>query len=118
MGNVWKGIQPLRVASGWVVDVNNFYEFDPLPENMEWFYGSVLISGHHVKTGLCFDSRYEPEGDPKGEYVLDFIEMKINKKTGDVESEAFIGSRRTRSRVEFIEWIESFMFVGKGGLGG
>lgn len=111
MTDTWRKLQPLRVASGWSIDVNNLYHFDPTPENMEWFFGSILISGHHEKTGLCFDSRYEPEGDPAGEYVLDFLRFRANKKTGEVEMHEFLGSRSTRSREEFVDWIETFMFT-------
>ncbi|MBD2816818.1 hypothetical protein ID850_19305 [Xenorhabdus sp. Flor] len=111
--NIWRKLQPLRVANGWVIGVNNFYEYEPIEENMDWFYGSILITGHHVSSDLCFDSRYEPEGDPNGSYVLDFFIIKTNKKTGKVEEEKFLGSKQTRSKTEFIAMLEEFMFTGK-----
>ncbi|EIX1535936.1 hypothetical protein E7W39_04700 [Cronobacter sakazakii] len=105
MNDTWKKIQSLRVASGWSIDVNNFYEYEPTIENMTWFYGSILISGHNNK-GLCFDARYEPEGDPNGEFVVDFL--KLSKKG---EDEAFLGSMKTKSKQKLIEFIEYFMFT-------
>ncbi|WP_336282396.1 hypothetical protein [Cronobacter dublinensis] len=105
MIDTWKKIQPLRVASRWSIDVNNFYEYEPTVENMNWFYGSVLISGHNNK-GLCFDAKYEPEGDPDGEFIVDFL--KISKKGVD---EAFLGSKKTKSKQDLIQFIEYFMFT-------
>lgn len=111
MTDTWRKLQPLRVASGWSIDVNNLYRFEPTPENMEWFFGSILISGHHEQSGLCFDARYEPEGDPEGAYVLDFLRFRADRKTGDIELHELLGSRRTRSLQEFVAWIETFMFT-------
>ncbi|MCG8709709.1 hypothetical protein JHU04_002960 [Brenneria sp. 4F2] len=93
MVTVWKGMQPLRVASGWSIDVNNFYSLEPSSENRDWFCGSVLISGNNNK-GLCFDSKFEPEGDPNGEFVLDFIQLFTSK-----QNEHFIGTKKTKSRL-------------------
>ncbi|NHB90318.1 hypothetical protein [Photorhabdus tasmaniensis] len=111
--DIWKNIQPLRIPSRWVIDVNNFYDYEPTKENMDWFYGSILISGHNSLDGLCFDSRYEPEGDPNGLFVLDFFIIKTNKKTGKTEEEKFLGSKQTRDKSKFINILEEFMFTGK-----
>ena len=112
--DIWKKLQPLRVPSRWVIDVNNFYNYEPTKENMDWFYGSILISGHNSLDGLSFDSRYEPEGDPNGSFFLDFFILKINKKTQKAEGiEKFLGTKQTRSKAEFIELLEEFMFTGK-----
>lgn len=113
MKNVWEKIQPIKVASGWTIDVNNFYAFEPTPENMEWFYGSILISGHNDQMSLCFDSKYEPEGDPNGEYILDFYTMKNNKKNNKLEVSEMIGTKHTKDKKIFIGYIERFMFTGK-----
>ncbi|HCT3785891.1 hypothetical protein [Proteus mirabilis] len=111
--DIWKNIQPLRIPSRWVIDVNNFYHYEPTKENMDWFYGSILISGHNSLNGLCFDSRYEPEGDTNGLFVLDFFIIKTNKKTGKIEEEKFLGSKQTRDKAMFINMLEEFMFTGK-----
>ena len=111
MTNAWRNLQPLRVASGWAIDVNNLYAFDPIPATMTWFFGSILISGHHERSGLAFDSRYEPEGDPEGMYVLDFLRFRANKKTGEIELHELLITRSTRDREELVSWIESFMFT-------
>ena len=63
-------IQRLRVPSGWNISINNFYEVEPVEEFIEYFYGSVLISGDCKNMGLGFDSRYEPEGTPDGFFIL------------------------------------------------
>ncbi|MHA8111808.1 hypothetical protein ACX122_01555 [Kosakonia cowanii] len=107
MNDTWTNLQPLRIASGWCIDFNNFYAFEPNAENMRWFYGSILISGHNQK-GLCFDSRYEPEGDPDGAFVLDFIQLPQDGK-----AEIFLGTTKTRSKSDFITQIETFMFTEK-----
>jgi hypothetical protein len=71
----WRRLQPLRVASGWMIDMNSLYAVDPSVETADWLHGSVLISGHLGRSGLCFDVRFEPEGDPEGCYVVDFLRL-------------------------------------------
>jgi len=106
----WNKLQPLRVASGWVVDINNFYEIDPSASTMNWFVGSVLISGHHEKTGLCFDARYEPEGDLRGCFVIDFMVLECKEER---RAAKFLGTRETKERSSLVKYIEEFMFVEK-----
>lgn len=73
-------IQPLRISPGWDVSINNFYEVDPVDEFIEYFYGSVLISGDNKNMGLSFDSRYEPEGIPNGNFILVLQKNEYDKR--------------------------------------
>lgn len=100
----------MRIPSGWHISLNCFFEVDPTPDTMEWFYGSVLIGGTNLGTGYCFDARFEPEGDPNGSYVVDFIRVKFDK-TGEVipESEKVIGSATSKTRHEFSSILENYM---------
>ena len=100
----WEKIQPLRVESGWTIDINRLFDLEPISENMEWFYGSVLISGHNTD-GLCFDVRYEPEGEPDGEFIIDLLQLE----TKTIE-EKLLTSFSTKNRSELIFIIEYFMF--------
>ncbi|MFG2696410.1 hypothetical protein [Kitasatospora sp. NPDC048407] len=110
----WRGLQPLRVAPGWVIDMNSLYAVDPSPETMEWLYGSVLVSGHLVHDGLCFDARWEPEGDPEGRYEVDFLVLAGFKRKGvPAGVHTYVGSWSTRSRPELVAVLEEFMFTRK-----
>lgn len=44
MAETEPGLQPLRIPGGWKVDMNALYELEPAPENIDWFYGSILFS--------------------------------------------------------------------------
>ncbi|MEV7548704.1 hypothetical protein AB0N89_03670 [Amycolatopsis sp. NPDC089917] len=123
MKDHWRLLQPLRVAAGWRIDISGLYAVDPSPETMEWFYGSVLISGNDGHSRLTFDARWEPEGDPEGCYTVDFLRLpragkgkgkglarEGNTARGRDEVE-FIGTWTTRSRPELVAVLESFMFT-------
>jgi len=103
-------LQPIRVPSGWTITINNLFEVELTAETTEWFSSSVLLGGVRRSTGHCFDSRVEPEGDPEGEFVVDFLTIEHDKHGKPVKnSEAFLGEFRTRHKARFIEKIESFM---------
>ena len=103
-------LQPLRVPSDWTITINNLYEIELTPETAHWFSSSVLLGGARQSTGYCFDSRVEPEGDPNGEFVIDFLKIDYDQKGKPVKnSEVFLGEFRTKSKIEFIKKIESFM---------
>ena len=42
MNDLWKKIQPLRVANGWTIDLNNLYDIELTQENIGWFCGSFF----------------------------------------------------------------------------
>ncbi|HHQ4309183.1 TPA: hypothetical protein ACSP7Y_005261 [Serratia fonticola] len=63
-------LQPIRVPTGWAISINNFFDIVPTDKHIDYFYASVLISGDRKLMGLSFDSRYEPEGVPNGEFIL------------------------------------------------
>jgi hypothetical protein len=97
-------LQPLRVPSGWTITINNLYEVDLTPETAEWFSSSVLLGGARQTTGHCFDSRVEPEGDPSGEFVIEFLTIKYDKKGNPLKnSETFLGEFKTKNKMEFIK---------------
>ena len=103
-------LQPIRVPSGWTVTINNLFEVELTPETSDWFTCSVLLGGVRRSSGHCFDSRVEPEGDPNGEFVIDFLKIDYDQKGKPVKnSEVFLGEFRTKSKIEFIKKIESFM---------
>lgn len=103
-------LQPVRVPSGWTITINNLFEVELTPENVDWFTSSVLIGGVRRSTGHCFDSRLEPEGDPDGEFVIEFLEIQYDHKGKPVKnSEVLLSEFRTYSKAEFIGKIESFM---------
>ncbi|WP_245193122.1 hypothetical protein [Amycolatopsis alba] len=104
------------MAAGWRIDISSLYAVDPSPETMEWFYGSVLISGNDHHSRLSFDARWEPEGDPEGCYTVDFLRLpRPRKGTGNAvrgpDEVEFIGTWTTRSRPELVAVLESFMFT-------
>ncbi|GGQ65105.1 hypothetical protein [Kitasatospora griseola] len=112
MADTWRQLQPLRVAPAWVIDMNSLYAVDPSPDTMEWFYGSVLISGHLVHNGLCFDARWEPEGDPDGCYQVDFLQLAgFPRKGTPTGVHTWFGTWTTRSRAELVAVLEEFMFT-------
>ncbi|WP_344325890.1 hypothetical protein [Kitasatospora putterlickiae] len=114
MSETWRRLQPLRVAPGWRIDMNSLYAVDPSPETMEWFYGSVLVSGHLAHDGLCFDVRWEPEGDPEGCYEVDFLRLAgVGRKGSPTGEPACLGTWTTRSRPALVTALEEFMFSGR-----
>ena len=77
MRSNWKDLQPIRVANGWTIDINNFYQFELNKENLDWYYGEFLLCGTHSQKKVCFDSSYEPEGDPEGFLTVRFYSMNL-----------------------------------------
>ena len=110
-------LQPIRVPSGWTITINNLFEVELTKETAEWFSSSVLLGGVRRSTGHCFDARVEPEGDPDGEFIIEFLTIKYDHKVLPVKnSEFFLGNfktknkeQRTKNKEEFIEKIESYM---------
>ena len=103
-------LQPIRVPSGWTITINNLFEVEPTKETAEWFSSSVLLGGVRRSTGHCFDARVEPEGDPDGEFIIEFLTIKYDHKGLPVKnSEFFLGNFKTKNKEEFIEKIESYM---------
>lgn len=110
-------LQALRVPSGWTITINNLFEVELTPQTADWFSSSVLLGGVRRSTGDCFDARLEPEGDPDGEFVVDFLTIRYDKACKVIKnSEVFLGEFRTRSKAEFIEKIESYMLARKTAL--
>ncbi|WP_338804602.1 hypothetical protein WDV76_04400 [Xenorhabdus griffiniae] len=103
-------LQPLRIPSGWSIDINNFYEFEPTEENIEWYFGSVLIGGCQKSTGLSFDSRYEPEGKPFGDFILVYQKIEFDKR-GRVKNVTVLKVKKTKDKSEFINMLEHFMIT-------
>ena len=103
-------LQPIRVPSGWTITINNLFEVELTKETTEWFSSSVLLGGVRKSTGHCFDARVEPEGDPEGEFVIDFLTIQYDNKGKPVKnSEVFLGDFKTKNKSEFIDKIESYM---------
>ncbi|MFE3946582.1 hypothetical protein ACFXPV_32725 [Streptomyces sp. NPDC059118] len=67
---------------------------DPSADTIDWFYGSVLVSGHDHYSRLCFDVRWEPEGDPEGCDVVDFLRLarQGKRKAREADTAEFIGT--------------------------
>lgn len=103
-------LQPIRVPSGWTITINNLFEVELTKDTTEWFSSSVLLGGVRRSTGHCFDARVEPEGDPDGEFIIEFLTVKYDIRGLPIKnSEVFLGDFRTKSKAEFIDKIESYM---------
>ncbi|WP_148053226.1 hypothetical protein [Pseudomonas frederiksbergensis] len=103
-------IQPIRVPSGWTITINNLFEVELTQATTAWFSSSVLLGGVRRSTGHCFDSRVETEGDPDGEFIIEFLTIQYDNKGKAVKnSEVFLGEFKTKNKAEFIEKIESYM---------
>jgi len=102
-------LQPLRIPSGWMVDINSFYSVDPSEDTMEWFYGSPLLSCTNTRTGHSLELVFEPEGEPAGEYRISFYKYEINKRKIDYRNGAMIDTARTKRKTEAVELIEDYM---------
>jgi hypothetical protein len=113
MTDTWKKLQPLRVANGWTISLNNFYDVQPTPETMTWFYASSLLRGHSLEARLAFECVYEAEGDPEGEFIVSFDSLTEPPMGGMPELDQDLGSIRTRSKDRVCEAVEYFMFERK-----
>lgn len=103
-------LQPLRVPSDWTITINNLYEIELTPETAHWFSSSVLLGGARQSTGYCFDSRVEPEGDPQGEFVVEFLTIKYDRKGEPIgDSAKTLEIFRTTCKKKYIEKIEQYM---------
>lgn len=103
-------LQPLRVPGGWHITVNTLFEVDPGPDTMEWFSSALLLWGHCRDSGYCFNSHFEPEDDPQGEFVLELGKVAYDRHGKAVHgSETCLGEFRTRSRAAFVARVERFM---------
>lgn len=103
-------LQPLRVPGGWTISVNTLFEVEPGPHTMQWFSSALLLWGHSRDSGYCFNSHFEPEDDPEGEFVLEFCRVEYDRYGKAVKgSEVCLGDYRTRSKADFVEQVEQFM---------
>ena len=108
-------LQPLRVPAGWQISVNTLFEVDPGENTMQWFSSALLLWGHCTASGYCFNSHFEPEDDPQGEFVLELARVQYDRSGKAVKgTEVFLEERRTRSRAQFVAWVEQFMLTGPG----
>lgn len=105
-------LQPLRVPAGWHLSVNTLFEVDPAPNTMQWFSSALLLWGHCRASGYCFNSHFEPEDDPDGQFVLELARVAYDRQGRAVKgSDIFLGEHRTRSRAEFVALVERFMLL-------
>lgn len=70
-----------------------------------------MIGGKNKLMGLCFDSRYEPEGEPNGEFVFVSQKNEYDKK-GNLIGVSVLDVKRTRKKSEFIDMVEWYMEKG------
>ncbi|KAB8041546.1 hypothetical protein [Janthinobacterium aquaticum] len=105
-------LQPLRVPAGWQITVNTLFEVDPGPDTMQWFSSALLLWGHCSASGYCFNSHFEPEDDPQGQFVLELARVELDRNGKAVKvSDTLLEERRTRSRAQFVAWVEQFMLA-------
>ncbi|MCZ3384156.1 hypothetical protein [Kosakonia sp. SOY2] len=104
-------LQKLRIPTGWSIGINNLYEVDPVSEYIDYYYGSVLISGDNRLMRLSFDSRYEPEGQPGGDFILVLQRSDYDKK-GKLTGVEVIDIKKTKDKKLFVEMLERFMEQG------
>ncbi|MGK5066155.1 hypothetical protein [Janthinobacterium sp. RT4P48] len=103
-------LQPLRVPGGWHITVNTLFEVEPGPDSMQWFSSALLLWGYCRDSGYCFNSHFEPEDDPDGEFVLEMAKAEYDRHGKAVKgSEVFLGEFRTRGKAQFVARVEQFM---------
>lgn len=103
-------LQPLRVPGGWSITVNTLFEVEPGPDSMQWFSSALLLWGHCRGTGYCFNSHFEPEDDPDGQFVLEMAKVAYDRHGNAVkDSVVFLAAFRTRSKAQFVARVEQFM---------
>ncbi|WP_414862874.1 hypothetical protein [Pseudomonas chlororaphis] len=103
-------LQAIRVPSGWTITINNLFEVELTEKTSGWYGSSVLIGGARRSTGHCFDARLEPEADPSGDFVVDFLTIRYDKNGNPIKnSEEHICEFRTKSKTELITKIENYM---------
>ncbi|NUU69034.1 hypothetical protein HQN64_23455 [Enterobacteriaceae bacterium BIT-l23] len=105
-------LQRIRFPSGWNIGINNLYEVEPDEEYIDYYYGSTLISADNKLMGLSFDSRYEPEGVPGGEFILVLQKNEYDKK-GKIKNVSVLDIKKTKKKDVFIENLERFMKTGE-----
>jgi hypothetical protein len=102
-------LQSLRIPSGWVVDINSFYEIEPSEDTINWLFGSPLLSCTNIHTGFSFEVNFKPEGEPEGEYIVQFYKYEVKNKKIDYKRGSLIDSKKTRNQSFVVDLVEEFM---------
>ena len=100
-------LQPLRIPSGWTVEINILYEVDPEEQYMfPYFSGSTMFYAEKKKHKVAVDVTWRPEEEVDGEYWVTKISLLDDGKWGD-EEELF----STRDRQELVTKLERFLHI-------
>ncbi|MDP8051869.1 hypothetical protein QJU23_05490 [Pasteurella atlantica] len=106
MSDMWQNIQALRVAPSWLIEYNVFFDYEPISENMEWFYASCLLSASSQRDKKCFELVYEPEGGPDGQFVIYFFSFDGK----NYANTTLLDIKKTKSKKKVTTLIEEFMW--------
>lgn len=112
-------LQPLRIPEGWEISYNQFYEIDPVPEQMHYFDSPSLLMMYHQRANLLLDMFWKPESDPEGEFQLWVYPclQQLNPKTHTLETKTLweepLFQFHTRERGVLVEKIERYLIAFK-----
>lgn len=102
-------IQPLRISSGWTIELNNFCECDP--DNCDNFCKYLiedLLQLAHKRFNLVIDLGWYPDLDPNGCFHL--VLIKDFKWENPLE---IFESRKPKDVIEKIEYWSNYSFYQK-----
>lgn len=75
---------------------------------MRYFFGEWLFCATHAADKVGIELRYEPEGNPDGEFVLEYFRLQ-RASEGNKFKQALIEELRSRSITEIVSAIERIM---------
>lgn len=112
-------LQPLRISADWKVTYNLFFEEQFTAENIHEFPGPTLLFVESQNKNQFIDVSWYPEGDIKGEYVLQMYNTKavFNPKYNTLESEIDDEPHtvfKSKIKDEIVEKLEDLMWISKG----
>lgn len=119
MSNSEISLQRILVPTGWRVDWYQFYEVDPTAEMMHYFDSPTLLMMYHQHANLLLDMSWQPESDPKGEFILKLLpclevfNAQTNRIEGEGHWEEVLEEFRTKDRLELVERIEYLLQFSK-----
>jgi hypothetical protein len=110
--------QPLRIPSGWLIQLNWLLEHDPAAEAEGELGGSSLFAAYNEYRRFWIDVSWQPEFDPNGSYQL-VVEYAPWQRTaagrrrkdipphqGDAE---VVHQFETRSHAELVRELEHWL---------
>ena len=96
-------LQPLRIQAGWMINYNNFTEYDPEihPEEASTELSEDLLQLSTVRGNLIIDLGWYPGGDSAGNYLLLLVK--------DFDWETPLEKLAGRSKKDVVDKIEKWV---------